>query len=83
MKAEIRAVYEEQLERLEAREDLDYLGALTENELTVLRLRLGLQDNRKHTLKEIGVALNLTKQRVGQIEKEAIRKILRAKRRDS
>ena len=48
---------------------------LDERESTVLQLRFGLQDNEPHTLKEIGEKLGLTRERVRQIETEALRRL--------
>ncbi len=53
------------------------LKALAEREAEVLRLRYGLQDSKPMTLKEIGDRLHLTRERVRQIEKEALRKLQR------
>ena len=44
-------------------------------EATVLRMRFGLEDMEPHTLKEIGEQLNLTRERVRQIETEALNKL--------
>jgi RNA polymerase primary sigma factor len=56
------------------------LGELDERERTILRLRYGLADGEEPhrppmTLKEIGRHVNLTRERVRQIECEALRKI--------
>jgi RNA polymerase primary sigma factor len=44
-------------------------------EATVLKMRFGLDEMEPHTLKEIGEQLNLTRERVRQIETEALRKL--------
>jgi RNA polymerase sigma factor (sigma-70 family) len=53
------------------------LKAITGREAEILRLRYGLQDGKPMTLKEIGEKLDLTRERVRQIEKEALRKLQR------
>ncbi len=54
---------------------LELLGTLDAREATVLRMRFGLSDTLPHTLKEIGVELGLTRERVRQIETEALAKL--------
>ena len=44
-------------------------------EATVLRMRFGLNDEEPKTLKEIGECLGLTRERVRQIESEALAKL--------
>jgi RNA polymerase primary sigma factor len=56
----------------------DILGELDEKEATVLKLRFGLDDDRPQTLQEIGDRLNLTRERIRQIEQKAMRKLSRS-----
>ena len=51
------------------------LNDLDERESKILRMRYGLDDEEPMTLKEIGIAINLTRERVRQIEAEALHKI--------
>ena len=53
------------------------LGKLKTRERKILRLRVGLEDGREKTLKEIGKILNLTRERVRQLESEAISELKR------
>lgn len=54
---------------------LELLEGLDVREATVLRMRFGLADTQSHTLKEIGTELGLTRERVRQIETEALSKL--------
>jgi RNA polymerase primary sigma factor len=51
------------------------LDAIDEREAKVLRMRFGLDDREPRTLKEIGQVLALSRERVRQIEQEALRKL--------
>ena len=51
------------------------LGTLSYRERYVLELRYGLVDNQERTLEEVGGMLNVTRERVRQIEAKALRKL--------
>jgi RNA polymerase primary sigma factor len=54
---------------------MQMLETMDPREATVLRMRFGLSDHGPKTLKEIGEALGLTRERVRQIETEALGKL--------
>ena len=53
----------------------EILGTLTEREADVLRMRFGMYDGRTHTLEEVGQIFGVTRERIRQIENQAIRKL--------
>lgn len=56
------------------------LEELDEKEALVLKLRFGLDDDMPRTLQEIGDMVNLTRERIRQIEQKAMRKLARSHR---
>jgi RNA polymerase primary sigma factor len=48
---------------------------LTEREANILRFRYGLEDSRAHTLEQTGRKFGLTRERIRQIEKDAMRRL--------
>jgi RNA polymerase primary sigma factor len=69
-----RVEYKERGERVS-----EILHRLTPREEKVIRLRFGIKEEHDHTLEEIGQKLSVTRERVRQIERDAIRKLRRAK----
>jgi RNA polymerase primary sigma factor len=51
------------------------LGTLPARELRVLQLRYGLMDGKIHTLEEVGRKMGVTRERVRQIEGQALRRL--------
>lgn len=56
------------------------LGELDDKEANVIKLRFGLDDDKARTLQEIGDMLNLSRERIRQIEQKAMRKLARSRR---
>lgn len=54
---------------------MDYLGKLNERERQILICRYGLSDGQTLTLETIGQKMSLTRERVRQIEKDALKKL--------
>lgn len=57
----------------------DMLGALSEREQKILKLRFGLEDGKSHTLEEVGQEFNVTRERIRQIEAKALAKLRKHK----
>jgi RNA polymerase primary sigma factor len=53
----------------------DVLATLPPREVRILQLRYGLHDGRSHTLGEVGKKLGVTRERVRQIEAQALRRL--------
>ena len=63
------------------REEIEeVLNCLTPREARVLQLRFGLADGCSHTLKEVGEKFGVTRERIRQIENEALRRLRHPKR---
>ena len=58
----------------------DVLSTLTPREARILRLRFGLQNGRSYTLEEVGRKFGLTRERIRQIEGQALRKLRHPRR---
>jgi RNA polymerase primary sigma factor len=71
----LKAPDEELLDHDILRHAMQLLGDLETREATVLKLRFGLGGGEPKTLKEIGAELGLTRERVRQIETEALRRL--------
>jgi RNA polymerase sigma factor (sigma-70 family) len=54
------------------------LAALDEREAEVIAYRFGLADGREHTLAEIGTRLDLSRERIRQLERDALTKLRRS-----
>ncbi len=53
----------------------ELMGQLSPREANILRFRYGLMDGRAHTLEETGREFNLTRERIRQIEKDAMKRL--------
>ncbi|MBO9310229.1 MAG: sigma-70 family RNA polymerase sigma factor [Chloroflexi bacterium] len=54
------------------------LNRLPEREARILRLRYGLEDGEMHTLEEVGRAIGVTRERVRQLEAQALNRLRRS-----
>ncbi len=67
---------QEALVRQELAKTMDsLLDTLTPRQKNIIRLRFGLEDGRCYSLEEIGASLGITKERVRQIERQAMDKL--------
>ncbi len=65
------------------REDIEeVLSKLKDREKKVLELRFGLDDDRPRTLEEISKVFDLTRERIRQIEKKALRRLKHSRKGD-
>jgi RNA polymerase primary sigma factor len=58
----------------------EVLRTLTAREARILRLRFGLQDGHSHTLEEVAKKFGLTRERIRQIERKALRRLRHPRR---
>lgn len=55
------------------------LGALTDREQKIIKMRFGLDDGKNHTLEEVGQEFSVTRERIRQIEAKALAKLRKHK----
>jgi RNA polymerase primary sigma factor len=71
--AETQLIEADDLDRI-----FEYLTSLEDREATVIRMRFGLDSYNAMTLREVGENLGLTRERVRQLESQALQKLMRA-----
>ncbi|MFO1020131.1 MAG: RNA polymerase sigma factor RpoD/SigA [Planctomycetales bacterium] len=71
----VKGPEEELLENDSLKHVREMLQNMDSREATILRMRFGLDDSEPRTLKEIGESLGLTRERVRQIENEALNRL--------
>jgi RNA polymerase primary sigma factor len=70
---EIQLIEDDDLDRI-----LEHLDSLEDREATVIRMRFGLESYNPMTLREVGENLGLTRERVRQLEHQALQKLMTA-----
>ncbi len=73
----VKAPEDEMVESDNLKHVFQMLGTMDPREAVILRMRFGLDDSEPRTLKEIGETLGLTRERVRQIESDALDKLAR------
>jgi RNA polymerase primary sigma factor len=71
--AETQLIESDDLDRI-----FEYMGSLEDREATVIRMRFGLDSYNPMTLREVGENLGLTRERVRQLESQALQKLMHA-----
>jgi RNA polymerase primary sigma factor len=63
------------MQQMEHEQFAELMERLSERERLILRIRFGLDDGEPHTLAETGEAVNVSRERVRQLEMRALRKL--------
>ncbi|MDD3181893.1 MAG: RNA polymerase sigma factor RpoD/SigA [Alphaproteobacteria bacterium] len=61
----------------------EVISTLTPREKKIIQMRYGIDEQGEHTLEQIGEAFSVSRERVRQIEKQALTKLHRGKRREA